>query len=234
MARFRKHQIVYGDTMQSISQKETGDMSNWVDLVNYNDLQYPYIVDTREEKMTNLEHLVSYGDTIIIPMVSNLEETNVYKLNRQDKSFIEKTALGSELSMTYYPSHYHDQGTQDEILELAGDGKGDLRLVQGVENVKQATLVRLMTPIGSLILHPEYGSNLHNLFGKTTSEQMKIIDIEITSTVLKDTRIKECELVDHYIEYDTYVGSFKATLESLQEEFEFVLSGDSSSGIIIR
>lgn len=63
---------------------------------------------------------------------------------------------------------------------------------------------------------------------------MKIIDIEITSTVLKDTRIKECELVDHYIEYDTYVGSFKATLESLQEEFEFVLSGDSSSGIIIR
>lgn len=233
MARYKKHQVTYGDTMQSIAQLETGDVNDWIKIAEYNNLSYPYIVYSREEKMQNLEHLVTLGDELIIPIQQSILDNDVYKMNRRDKDFILSLALGRDLDMTSKPQYYQQAGTSDELFELTHNGAGDLKNIQGAENIKQATLSRLMTAKGSLMLHPEYGSNLHNLFNKATVEQMKIISLEVTSTVLKDTRVAECTLVDHYIEADTYYGTYKATVHSLKDQFEFVVTSDSTGAIIV-
>ena len=46
MARYKKHTIIYGETMQSIAQMETGSVNDWIKIAEYNSLVYPYIVDT--------------------------------------------------------------------------------------------------------------------------------------------------------------------------------------------
>lgn len=233
MARYKKHEIRFGDTMQSIAQLETGVVDNWIKIVEYNNLHYPYIVETVEEKKQNLEHLVTYGDTVIIPVQTSLLDTDVYSLSRRDQDFIMSLALGRDLDMTSKPENYQNRGTSDEVFELTHNGHGDLKTCQGADNIKQATYSRLMTAKGSLILHPEYGSNLHNLFGKTTQEQMKLISIEVCRSALIDKRITECVLVEHYISGDTYVGRFRATVQTLKDQFEFVVQGDNAGSIII-
>lgn len=233
MARYKKHQIIHGETIQSIAQRETGSVDDWIKIAEYNNLMYPYIVETVEEKLQNVERLATYGDELIIPIQASLLDTDVYKLSRRDQDFIMSLALGRDLSMTSLPENYTSRGTSDEILELTHNGHGDLRTSQGAENIKQATISRLLTARGSVILHPEYGSDLHLLFGKATVEQMKLISIEICRTVLTDSRVSECVLVDHTIEGDTYSGTYQATVNTLQEQFEFVVNGDNAGSIII-
>lgn len=233
MVRYKKHEVRYGDTMQSIAQLETGEVNDWIKIAEYNHLKYPYIVYSREEKMQDLEHLVTLGDEIIIPIQQSILDNDVYKMSRRDQDFILSLALGRDLDMTSKPQYYEDYGTSDELFELNHNGIGDLKTCQGADNIRQATLSRLMTAKGSLILHPEYGSNLHNLFGKTTLEQMKVISLEVTSTVLKDTRVTECVLVEHYIKGDVYYGEFKATIHTLKDQFEFIVTSDATGSIIV-
>ena len=233
MARYKKHLIVYGDTMQSIAQKETGSVDNWVKIAEYNDLVYPYIVDTMQEKMSNLEHLATLGDTLFIPDEGNLLDINTSSLNQRDMDFLLGLALGKDLDMTSDTDYYENHGTSDEVFAITHNGHGDLKIASGADNIKQATISRLMTAKGSLMLHPEYGSDLYLMFGKTTIEQMKIISIEVCDTVLKDTRVAECVLVNHYIEEDRYVGNYRATLQSTREQFEFVVQNDNSGALII-
>jgi len=171
MARFKKYTIQQGDTLQSIAARELGDANSWVDLFQYNDLQYPYIVDTAQEKHKNLEHLVMLGDQIVIPIETTIGDINPLDLMQEDKRQVENLVLGSDLNLTSFFDRYKDKGTQDDILELSGNYKnGDIAVTQGQQNVKQAIIMRLLTPLGSILLHPDYGSNLHNLFEKANSD----------------------------------------------------------------
>nr|DAI05669.1 MAG TPA: Baseplate wedge protein [Herelleviridae sp.] len=233
MARYKKHTIVYGETMQSIAQLETKSVDNWVKIAEYNSLVYPYIVDTMEEKMKNIEHLATLGDVLMIPDEGNLLDIDTSSLNQRDTDFLLGLALGKDLDMTSDTTFYENHGTSDEVFALTHNGHGDLKNVSGADNIKQATISRLMTAKGSLMLHPEYGSDLHLMFGKATVEQMKIISIEICDTVLKDSRVAECVLVNHYIEEDHYVGNYRATLQSTRDQFEFVVQNDNAGALII-
>ena len=53
----------------------------------------------------------------------------------------------------------------DESTADANTQSSDLGLTDGVENLYQAIQNRLLTPVGTLPLHPTYGSRLHTLIG---------------------------------------------------------------------
>lgn len=233
MARYKKHTVRQGDTMQAISQSATGDVNNWIKIVEYNQLVYPYIVDTPNEKMANVEHLVTIGDQLIIPIETSLLDINPTDLNRRDRDFVLSLALGRDLNMTADENYYKNKGTSDEILALSADGKGDLSTVQGVDNLKQAINAKLLTAKGSLLLHPEYGSDLHKLFGKVTTEQAKLIEIEICRVVATDKRIRTVVLDSYTLEEDTYKGVYTVEIQSFEEAFNFVIQGDTNGTIIL-
>lgn len=234
MARFRKHEVKQFETIQTIAQTETNDLNNWLQIADYNELEYPYIVDNPDQKLDNPEHLVIPGDFLVIPMKEGIEPDDLYKMTKQDQEFIQSLTLGRDLDMTHLKENYHDKGTQDHIFELTHNGVGDVKTVQGADNVKQAALARLMTPKGALLGHPEYGSNLHNLFGKATNEQMKLIEQEITRTIQMDTRVNDCSLVNHYIDKSVYYGNYTARIDSIEDQFDFLISSDASGSIIVR
>lgn len=65
-----------------------------------------------------------------------------------------------------------DRGADLRTTVRAESGGVDLERVDGVGNLQQALLLRLLTPVGELsaLGHPRYGSRLHELVGEPNTE----------------------------------------------------------------
>ena len=224
--RFKKHVVQHEETMQAIAQRYYGDVSYWIDLVEHNNLKYPYIVETDEEKMQDPERLASTGDTIIIPIESDLTDVSAKEINSRDKDVLVELALGRDLNITADEKYFNEHGTSDNILAFSTNGNGDLDTVKGIDNMKQQLQARLLTPRGSLMLHPNYGSDLHNLFGLSIPEQATLIEMEVLRTLTADNRVKSANLVDWKIQGNVYSGQFSVEIKSVEESINFVLGQD--------
>ncbi|RLI54371.1 MAG: hypothetical protein DRP09_13305 [Candidatus Thorarchaeota archaeon] len=64
----------------------------------------------------------------------------------------------------------YDETTADTDTE-----NSDLGLVDGIYNLYQAIQNRLLTPIGTLPLHPDYGSRLHTLIGNGNNPLIEML-----------------------------------------------------------
>ena len=224
--RFKKHVVQHEETMQAIAQRYYGDVSYWIDLVEHNNLKYPYIVETDEEKMQDPERLASTGDTIIIPIESDLTDVSAKEINSRDKDVLVELALGRDLNITADEKYFNEHGTSDNILAFSTNGNGDLDTVKGIDNMKQQLQARLLTPRGSLMLHPNYGSDLHNLFGLNIPEQATLIEMEVLRTLTSDNRVKSANLIDWKIQGNVYSGQFSVEIKSVEESINFVLGQD--------
>ena len=224
--RFKKHVVQHEETMQAIAQRYYGDVSYWIDLVEHNNLKYPYIVETNEEKMQDPERLASTGDTIIIPIESDLTDVSAKEINSRDKDVLVELALGRDLNITADEKYFNEHGTSDNILAFSTNGNGDLDTVKGIDNMKQQLQARLLTPRGSLMLHPNYGSDLHNLFGLNIPEQATLIEMEVLRTLTSDNRVKSANLIDWKIQGNVYSGQFSVEIKSVEESINFVLGQD--------
>lgn len=68
----------------------------------------------------------------------------------------------------------------------------DLGTVTGRDNLAQAIITRLLTPMGELALlgHPEYGSRLHELIGERNTETRRsLVKLYILESLKKEPRI---------------------------------------------
>ena len=103
MSIYNKYPIHQGDTLQKIAFYKLGDMSKWTDIRDINNLEYPYIVNTPEEKLTNINHLLSVGDYIYLPEYQrdvNKETINNLQVNSYDKEQMYDTVLGRDLEVS--------------------------------------------------------------------------------------------------------------------------------------
>lgn len=63
-------------------------------------------------------------------------------------------------------------GSDLRVIENPRTGEDDLETLTGVDNLKQALLLRFSTPVGELapLGHKDYGSRLHELLGEPNTE----------------------------------------------------------------
>jgi phage baseplate assembly protein W len=89
--------------------------------------------------------------------------------------------LGIDLSVLAGPAA-HDATSTDLSLRHALHGRGvraiertDLRVVAGRDNLAQALILRLLTPLGTLraLGHAGYGSRLHELIGREKTPALR-------------------------------------------------------------
>lgn len=232
--RFKKHIVQHGDTLQTIAQRYYNDVGAWIDLIEFNKLEYPYIVDSPEEKKENLEHLVTYGDTIIIPQESELTDYNLGRITNKDKEMMLELSFGRDLDTISGDYDYLSEGTYDEIMGLTHDKQHkDIGTVSGIDNMRQVLTMRLLTPKGSHLLHPEYGSDLHLLFGYAVPEQATLVELEVIRCLMRDTRVQNVGIINYEIKENTYKGQFEVQLQGEEELLTFVLNADSE-GVIAR
>jgi phage baseplate assembly protein W len=84
-------------------------------------------------------------------------------------------SLGRDLLVAPFLS-----ATTWDSLDLTTAGSGanlDLQVVEGVDALRQALLLRLLTPQGSLAAlgHADYGSRLHELVGSEFTEAARLL-----------------------------------------------------------
>lgn len=164
------HIVGVGDTVQRIAYRYGID---WVSLVVINGLEYPYIdsvINSTEYEDT--DEVAKIGDRLVIPTVGLVIPQ---KTNNSGKE-VEALAFGGDLDL--FANELNTNGyTNVEVLgELTDNSMGDIRVCQGIANLRQQLITRLGTPKGSLMLHPEWGCELTNYIGmKLTIE--RLIDI---------------------------------------------------------
>ncbi len=237
MAKFRQHIVSDGDTIQSIAQKQLGDMTRWVDIARFNNLRHPYIVGTIEEKMMNPEHLVTIGDTVLIKISADNQEdliTSLRHATEYDQEEMYALALGKDLDIMPKPNVYGEVKNETEPLELKGNRKGDVATVRGVENLKQALFIRLMTPKGSYVGHPTFGSEIHTYLGKKNNQETAtLLSLEIERTIRTDRRVTGVALDNHIINGNTYAASFTVHAMTVEEAFEFAIYARENGPVVL-
>lgn len=177
------HTVGAGDTIQSIGLLYGVD---WTELVTINGLEYPYIDDDIEiNEHKDIDSVAKIGSKLVIPTI-NLNFPN--KTNNSSEE-IEKYAFGCDLDLFSY------SGTNVINLETEGqltdNEKGDIKLSEGIDNLRQQLITRLGTPKGALLLHPEFGSRILEYIGKRTTVELLIkIKLEVQECLLEDFRVQ--------------------------------------------
>lgn len=226
MAVFRNHTIRDGDTLPFIAQSYYDNMGRWQDLADYNDLKYPYIVDTVEEKMENPNHLVTYGDIIVIKFEQDSFTTDEFErtLSRQDKDNIYGLALGKDFDLIGNEEGI-EETFSDSIVSLSENAHGDVATRVGLRNLKQALTMRLLTHRGSYIGHPNYGSRIQEYIGRYNNiETATLVSTEIERTLRTDGRVENVSLISHRVERQSYYGEFEVQPMNFDESFRFVVT----------
>lgn len=179
-----KHMIVEGDTVQYLAQRYMNDPSKWLEIVLINDLKYPFIVNELRNESTP-DYVKAIGEYITIPIEENYANSLKQEL-REDYN----RALGEDLSLIIRGDTINLES--GEFGEFTSTNKGDLATVKGIDNLKQAIIIRLATPYGSLLHHPNYGTKLYKFIGeRDTYENREKMKIEIERTIRCDRRVKD-------------------------------------------
>lgn len=230
---YKKYAIKQGDTIQSIVQSVLGDASSWYDIANYNNLKYPYI-NRLDDPNYNINNVAQVGDNILIPVPNGNEYSiDTDTLTSEQKQRITSVALGSDLSVINFTGDLEGRGTTDETVYLSSNS-GTLRRVEGYENLTQALLMRLNTPKGSLILHPEYGNSLGELLGQRNTEaNVNKILVNIERTIRQDSRVKNVSVTATSVDDEEVTIGVTITPIDFDEQIAIYLSA-TSDGIYLE
>lgn len=198
-SRYIVHTVGAGDTIQSIGALYGVD---WTELVTVNGLEYPFIDDDIIDNEHELiDSVAKIGSKLVIPTPG----LNIPIKTNNSADEVEKYAFGCDLDL------YSLSETENHIInvetdrQLSDNGKGDVRLAEGINNLRQQLTTRLGTYKGTLLLHPEYGSKLMDYIGKrTTVEVLTEVSLEVQECLMEDFRVQgvsevNCSFQEHGI-----------------------------------
>lgn len=93
-----------------------------------------------------------------------------------------------------------DQGSDLSIVQRPEIGRGlDLDVLSNLDNLRQALLLRFLTPFGDLAAlgHPSYGSRLFELIGELNSETNRNrAKVFVLQALAEEPRVKEVVAVN--------------------------------------
>lgn len=178
------HTVGVGDTIQSIGAYYGVD---WTEIVTMNGLQYPYIDDEIiNNDFSYVDTVAKIGSKLIIP--GSFGEIPVKSNNSSEE--LEKYAFGQDLDLFSPVLSTHLTANLEDTGYLTDDGNGDIRRCEGLDNLRQQLIIRLGTPKGALILHPEFGSDILSFIGRKVNPELLVeIQLEVQECLLGDFRV---------------------------------------------
>lgn len=160
---FRRVTLNWGESLQALAARELGDAAKWVSIAAINNLAPPYVTGNAGQVT---KHVVLYGSTLVVAAESaEIQPIEV----RSDAIFLRDVAL--------------PKGR----VTIEG---GDIALIIGRENLKQAIEHRIATEPGELIFHSQYGCDVHKLRGKKVNLSTAMLArYYVNKAILADPRI---------------------------------------------
>lgn len=217
MSLYNQYTIHQNDTLQKIAYFKLGDVSLWTKIRDINNLKYPYIVDTIEQKQQDINHLVSLGDTIYLPKLQqdvNEEDIDNLTVDSYTKDILYDTVMGRDIEVGIDIDSYLDDS--DAII-IANQNNTDFKSISGLSNLYQSLIMRIFTRKGALILHPNYGSTFVDFIGEPlTYENIRLAECELSKTILTDSRVSSCKVSSEQLTGDSV--SFSAYIKPVNED----------------
>lgn len=162
----RLAEVLHGDTLQQIAARELGDAARWVDLANLNGLVPPYITDDPAEVGPGV---LKPGGVILLPAPAEAPGTG--------------TGTADDL-------YQRDVDLSGGELSVGPDG--DLAIVAGEANLRQALVHRVVTEQGELLFHPNYGSMVRAVLGAVAGPTAAILAARYAAAALRaDARVRD-------------------------------------------
>lgn len=183
-SRYLAHIVGVGDSIQAIGMRYGVD---WTKLIVINGLEYPYI-DSRinSTEYEDTDEVAKVGDRLVIPTQGLVIPS---KTNNSTQE-IEALTFGSDLDLFTSSLMPNYVANLESLGELSDNDEGDLLLCRGISNLRQQIIIRLGTPKGSLMMHPEWGCDLLKHVGATlTMERLIQIKLCIQESVCGDFRV---------------------------------------------
>lgn len=172
-----KYTILQGDSVHRIAQNVLGNSEYWLDIVEANKLDYPFITDNKDEIEVG-KNVKTTGDEIDIPV--KVSDGIIRYMDAEDEIF------GTDILLV--DKEY--DGTYNRPGGFIADGHGDIGTVTGEQCLLQDLIHHLLTPKGSLVLHPKYGSDFLEFVGKkNVPDNINRAVIELEKTFLTDSRV---------------------------------------------
>lgn len=164
---FRLVDTLRGDTLQSVALRELGNASRWVDLANINNLLPPYLTD---DPALASARVILTGGVLQVPAI---------------------TAASPNADTTDPDELYElDLGLTDG--DLTENVDGDFNVFNGLANLRQALVHRVICQRGELMFHPEYGCLVRTLIGVVNGPTAAVLAAKyVQSTLGADPRIKQ-------------------------------------------
>jgi phage baseplate assembly protein W len=166
-----------GDTLQEVAARELGDASLWVDLIDINDLKPPFL--TGDPSLAG-PHVKLYGQLIMVPASSPQATADTDP----------EAVFGVDIAL-------------DGAGRLAATASGDLAIVGGHANLKQALQNRIATDTGELLFHLDYGCKVRRMVGVANGPGAGLIGGQyVRSAILDDPRIDSVSSVTVTVQGD--------------------------------
>lgn len=232
---YKHYTIKDKETIRQIAFKLYRDQSRWQMLVNLNDLHYPYIVNTPDEKLQDPNHLLCRGDDLLLP-------------NNEEDARLADDGLLKESNTKYYQPDYYDTVLgQDIKLDISTDvplpdrtgvlvSQGrDFETVVGIDNLKQSLIMRILTRYGTLYYHPHYGSHLPDMLGKPmNAKRLSDAVVELSRTITTDERVAKVEVDKNLLSYDQIFMRAKVTPVDYNTAFNIYIYKSESGEVSVR
>lgn len=174
-----------GDSLQRVALRELGDASEWTTLVWFNDLIPPFITDDADEAG---DRVLLSGQAIKIPASTAESEP--------------ATDGASNVLLT-------DASLSNGRLTASS---GDLVVVTGRENLKQALRNRFVTDPGELLFHADYGCKLQRRKGsKNNAVTVLRGQMDVQDACTAESRLKTIDSITVSAVGDALVVSVQVT-----------------------
>lgn len=153
--------LLQSDSLMDLANRALGDYTQWVNIANTNKLLPPYTNPTPQP------NLASPGTQLFMPGSNTTNNLGTYLLN----------FLGVDINWGI-------------PLQSMPSWTGDFETVVGYTNLRWALARRVLTPLKSLIYHPEYGAYLSQYMGQPlTNTNLQLILSYFSIALNNDPRV---------------------------------------------
>ena len=111
----------------------------------------------------------------------------------------------------------------------------DLETVAAIQNLKQSLINRILTRRGTLLFHPNYGSQLPNMLGKPMNHAL-LVDAcnELRRTITTDSRVAKCKVSKSLLTHDDIFMNATVTPIKYAQAFNIYLYRSKNGQFSIR